>query len=485
MREALAKQNYWLLSATILLTLAGVLLWWCNLIPGRGLFLDEANLALNLSEKSFAELFKNLDYQQYAPPLFLVLAKTLAVCFDYSEITLRILPFSGGLLTIWGLWLSGRQLQLQYWVLLPIALLFTNPLVLHYVTEFKQYATDMGLAALFIYGFCRSPLPRWWWAPLGAVYCWLSMPAIFVLTAIGCYTFFAQVNRGRNQFKWLLIGAVWAFSFLAYYILILRVDASKSGLVGYHSPYFLPLRWWEAAEFLRGLALISAIFKQVAGYTILAILMGIGFTALGVVSFVQAKDRRWMLLLLPLVFALLASGLRLYSLIPRMMLFTLPGLLLLIGKGSYWLVAYGQKKRFKPAFYGTLLAWIIVLGSTNIVRHYRSPLIISELREALHSLQPKPTYVHPFAVPGVRYYLEVHPQRGLFKPDDFYLDTAKVGLQPLNDHLEINAIYDHLSSKIFREDMHGDSIELTRAGYRVKQQLFFRSAILECNLVKE
>ena len=63
-------------------------------LEARSLFIDEANLARNIAEKGYLTLFSNLDYEQYAPPIFLVLSKLafLAWCRGgsrYSWIMLR------------------------------------------------------------------------------------------------------------------------------------------------------------------------------------------------------------------------------------------------------------------------------------------------------------------------------------------------------------------------------------------------------------
>ncbi|MEL6987995.1 MAG: hypothetical protein AAGK97_09200, partial [Bacteroidota bacterium] len=50
-------------------------------IQNRSLMIDEANLARNIVEKSGLEFFKVLDYQQYAPPLFLQIQKYFITLF--------------------------------------------------------------------------------------------------------------------------------------------------------------------------------------------------------------------------------------------------------------------------------------------------------------------------------------------------------------------------------------------------------------------
>ena len=61
-----------ILVALIFLALGMALRLWYYL-DARSLFIDEANLALNISELPYAGFFQPLGYQQYAPPLFLLI----------------------------------------------------------------------------------------------------------------------------------------------------------------------------------------------------------------------------------------------------------------------------------------------------------------------------------------------------------------------------------------------------------------------------
>ncbi|MEL6143469.1 MAG: hypothetical protein AAFU67_17855, partial [Bacteroidota bacterium] len=344
----------------------GITLWVINLLANRGLFLDEANLALNLGERNWDGFFQPLDYQQYCPPLFLVLTKQLVVFFSYKETILRLPAFFGGLIALYGLWLAGRSLQLGYWVWLSIALLFTNTLVLHYVTEFKPYGLDMGLAVLILARASQKIRPSIWWLLIGCLYCWLSLPAVFLLAAIGTYAILNSKWWSREQIYWLLISLGWAASFLLYYVLILRTDSVKPGLISYHSAYFFPLRWFEWQELERGFHLIIKYFSNIAGYTTLATVMGLVMCIIGVLSFERRKDRRWWLLLFPLILAFLVSSFRLYSLIPRMMLFSLPGVLLLVAEGaaaSFKFISSRKKKILQVTY---ILLWLLILGSTSV-----------------------------------------------------------------------------------------------------------------------
>lgn len=53
----------------------------------RDLFIDEANLARNLYEKECVALLGVLDYEQFAPPLFVLSTKLNAQVFGFHRVS--------------------------------------------------------------------------------------------------------------------------------------------------------------------------------------------------------------------------------------------------------------------------------------------------------------------------------------------------------------------------------------------------------------
>src|SRR4051794_13103628 len=65
------------------------------LLAGRDLWIDEAMLALNLVNRTPAELLGPLDWNQGAPIGFLMLSKLAVSAFGSGELALRLVPFAG------------------------------------------------------------------------------------------------------------------------------------------------------------------------------------------------------------------------------------------------------------------------------------------------------------------------------------------------------------------------------------------------------
>lgn len=413
MPQSYYKYAYWSL------LFAGVCLWLMNWGYGRALFIDEANVARNLFDRSWSGLFQPLDHQQYAPPLYLVLTKLCGEVFGYGELSLRLPALLGGGLCIYSLTLAGKALKLGWWTLLPLALLFVNPTVLRYVGEVKPYALDLGLAALilalalrqghnFSIGGNQSNEKRWWfWSIIGIVVVWWSLPAVFVLAGIGLYALLTDRKEGKWK-RWGSTGLLWILSFIVLYALVLRPSISDPYLNSYHQAYFFPLpKDWSFA-WLRALRLITEQPKLAFGYTSIAIFFGLAMT---LVALLQFPNDRKTLLISPLLLAFVASAFEQYSLIPRLLLFTLPGWWLLAAIGSKYVYQTNTLAIYWR--YGLLAVWLIVLGGTNVVRHYYDPMQFSEARQvSLEAANEYKTILHKSAVPGYDYYRRIHPVTG-------------------------------------------------------------------------
>lgn len=451
---------------------AGTALWLVNWWAGRPLFLDEANVARNLFDRSFTGLFAPLDHRQYAPPLYLVLAKASGELFGYGERALRAPALLGGFLAVFGLYRAGRALQLGWWGLLPVGLLFVNPEVLRYVGEIKPYALDLGVAATLLAFALEEPAKtRLFWVLTGTVAVWLSLPSIFVLAGIAITNFFctsvrAQKSPATQRLSWIAIGFCWLLSFLTLYLLVLRPAIGSAYLNNYHDDFFFPLPQpdypWKKLGYL-----LFALLKLTFGFTLVAEILG---AALLITGGLKSDRKHWLMLSLPLLLVVLTSGFGFYSLLPRLLLFTLPG--------SWLLAALGSRSIFETATlsrtwkYVFLAALAIMLGGTNVVRHYWQPLSFSDSRKLTTETADGYTPVlHHSSLPGFDYYRRIHPitrQAGSSPAAEGNIRQQEF----LGNYV---LLYDVLTQGNVRESMRSDSIWATARGCKVRTEAMFRA----------
>ena len=89
----------------------GIVLRVAQYLSDRSLWLDEALLALNIIDRPPSELLGPLDFNQAAPPAFLLLERWVGEIFGYSELALRAIPLLAGIGSVVVFaWLARRLL---------------------------------------------------------------------------------------------------------------------------------------------------------------------------------------------------------------------------------------------------------------------------------------------------------------------------------------------------------------------------------------
>ncbi|MTB53086.1 hypothetical protein [Lewinella sp. W8] len=456
-------------SLWILLFLGGslwVLAWWSS----PALFIDEANVARNVFDRSFGGLFSPQDYGTYAPPLYLVLTKLCGEIFGYGERALRLPALLGGMLAVIGLLSAGRHLRLGWWRLLLLAFLFVNPTTLRYVNEIKPYALDLGISALLLARALRSLRPGWSWALWGCLAIWTSLPAIFLLAAIGLTGLLC--TRGNARLKWFPVGFLWLLAFALLYFLVLQPSVGDPELNKYHQAYFFNVSPGSIEEFIRTLVQLNSPIKLAFGFTALAMFGG---WALYLSGLLQDFDDRKLLFALPLLIVLAASSVKLYSLIPRLLLFLLPPLWLAATIGARSITDNLPGKYWRYAMIAGLL---LILGSTNVVRHYLHPLKFSESRIISTDLQPGfQPLLHYSTLPTYDYYRRIHP-RSRDREERPVIQSIREAERPGKYVL----LFDVLTQQNVRESMRRDTLWATERGCKVDSRMLFRGAqiYLDC-----
>ena len=406
--------------ALLFLALGIALRLWYYL-DARSLFIDEANLALNISELSYSGFFQPLLYDQYAPPLFMVFSKVCVQLLGNQEWALRLWPLTGGILMLFAFLHLNKKLHLApaiRWF--PMALLALSPFLLRFSTELKQYSTDgamaLGMVLLALEIPPESIKSRHFrlWAAAGGISIWFSMPVVFMLCGVGAYYFyhFMKLRNGKALFALGLTGAVWACSFAVLYITVLKAGIERPVLQNYHAAYFFPVRLWEAGAWKQLGGIFYGLLSPALGFTTAGLITGIGLLLWGSYRMFQQKTGLFILIVLPMLACFVAAACQLFSLIPRVSLFLMPLFLLL--------AAYGASEAWRtggPAVRLALLALLIleVAPFANSINRLSNPTEIENLKTVLVEVKEKgmagPVYIDVAATPAYRYYSQWHDQK--------------------------------------------------------------------------
>lgn len=323
--------------------LAGVFLRAMYFIGNDSFFRDEASLIFSVSDRSVSGLLDPLAGHQIAPFLYTLVLKLIAAAGYCSELCFRSPSFLAGLLTLaifrkFALDAMGNCIG----VLLSISLFAVayNPIL--YSSLAKPYSIDILVSAgliAFAHGIYAVERPGLREIVPLVVLCgvspWLSYPSVFVVGAIAA-AFFLRLKKGGGRIAVLLVSVLLLSLCLLYSMGLL--ESGEKVVYGIWSNAFAPLSpsGWYAGALLEPLdAALGRI--RILEWGLLV------FCALGMSLFWKEKKRFLLCIsVLPIVFALLASMLQKYPFQGRMLLFSAPGVFLLLARG-FEAVAGGRR----------------------------------------------------------------------------------------------------------------------------------------------
>jgi hypothetical protein len=320
----------------------------------RPLWLDEQLVALNLRDRTFAELAGPLWLGQGAPFGWLVLQRAALVSLGTSELALRLAPMlSGCAMLAVAAWVSRRTMS-RSGAALFVLLCAVGQWLAHYAFELKHYSADgfwgLLLPALTLW-VMEAALPAerqrrlaaWWAAAL--IGHWLAYGALLVTPACALILLADEWRRGGwgSGLRFSLMGTIWLASFGLHYLVSLGATATNEDLRGYWAAGFPPdgsgtvdtWRWMTSR--LAPLAINPGGTEHWTFWLVAAC----GFTLAG---------RRWGIVLASIPLAALAFAvLRLVPLNDRLALWMVPslylGLAFFVDRGLRWACSPAVRSR--------------------------------------------------------------------------------------------------------------------------------------------
>lgn len=408
------------------------------------LFIDEANVASNVYERGIFGFWQQLDYAQFAPPIFMSILKTCCGIFGYYEQALRLFPFLCSIAGIFLLYKLGKQLLKRPFLIALVILIFgLNFLTVLQACSIKQYTSDLlitlGLTLLTLDKnyerfFNKKSLIKW--AILGSVLVWSSMPVVFVLAAVGAY-YAWQASKEGDFFRWLpwfsLPVIVWVVNFGLYFFLLLHADASKDSLQQYHEIYVLIADLSESGithnwNVIKGL--LQSYLNAEAPYTFFFLaLYGLGSWRL-----IRTDFAKYLLLVIPFALALFSSILGYYSLIPRLVLFTFPVQLMIMAigldsifdelkatldKGAHFLLGISIRL-LQGATLLVCLSLAYCINGWGAVKPGGYTILMEQTREAINFIAEtrqgnQPIFVNYEGEPALRFYTKYYEDKARFE----------------------------------------------------------------------
>ncbi len=398
----------------------GVVLRVVVYLQNRNLILDEANVARNIYERGFAELALPLNYDQYAPPVFLWITKLNSWLFGFSEYVLRLYPLVAGIASLFIFYAILKKLVSWRSTWYALFLLAAVPFFIRYSSELKQYMPDAFIGLLLIWLALITEVEKrtakrfvFIWVIAGSIAIWSSMPSVFVLTGVGLYYLFLIAERKAwEKFGALaLVCSCWLMQFLFYYFTILRPESDLAPLQNFHQAGFLYATPSNIGEWKHNWFVVSDLLLQLCNWSFALYLNSVLFVVACFFFFLKDKAKG-LLLIAPVITVLLAAALNLFSLIPRVTLFIVPIIVLVI--------TYGLEQLFKlkNTTWQIVVAGITVICAIggNGVNMLWKPFKMEQLTEAMDYLKEKSmegddvSFYHACG-PALIYYTQIHPKK--------------------------------------------------------------------------
>ncbi|HSB03301.1 MAG TPA: hypothetical protein VLE49_21810, partial [Anaerolineales bacterium] len=343
-------------------------------LPAFSLRGDELALARNLFTRTPIDLLTSpLGGEQASPFGFVLIVKALMMVFGESEYILRLVAFAAGCISLLLMQNLLSKTNGRYGNLFALAAFAFSSYLIYYSAELKQYSSDVLLCLMLFPIFYQhlskeaSAKDFVKLAVLGILALCFSYPATFVLAGIGI-ALFLHYWRDRQKLLWItLTGMAWGGIFLGLYFLLLRYQTQDAYLITFWDNLlsFMPMPpWRDIAWFPKAL---SGLFFVVAGLSSSLILV-IPIYLLGLWGFWKEKKWQWVLALtIPIGLNIVVSGFQKYPFHGRLILYLLPLVFVVLGKGIDWLISLIQNRIAANIAFAALIVLLLrpAIATTN------------------------------------------------------------------------------------------------------------------------
>lgn len=384
----------------------------------RSLWLDEGKLATNIITRDFSGLLLPLDSNQVAPIGFLLLEKLFTQIFGNHDYVLRFIPFLAYLLALVYVFKSSKLLAKSVvFALLATAILSLNYKLLYYSWEVKQYAVDVFIGLWVLYHSLKvvaSPTTKRLvlYAFVGIVSVWFSNISVIVLAAFGGYVIWILGIKQKN-WRVVLPGVFWMLSFGVYYSLFVKEHPinQEATMLDFWEYGFLPLNPFSFEFYSYFAHIIKDIcYFIMEGYVFM--LIPAVFIAIGIVKAVKARAYLLLYVLAaPAGIHLVLSGLRLYPMRDRLLLYLIPLAIFLMTYG----IIVTTNFLFRKYKLKSLVVIAPIIGILLFIFLKKYPFHVEEVRDSIQhiaeEIAPSETlYVYGSAIDVFNFYSYENPK---------------------------------------------------------------------------
>jgi hypothetical protein len=379
----------------------GIFLRLYRYLSNSSLWVDEAKLALNVVNSSFSDLLGPLmNPPQFAPVGFVLLTKCLTGVFFENELTLRLVPLISGILSIFLFFSICKKILDQKSLLIALLFFSISELLIQYSSEFKQYSSDVFFSLLLLYMALRideeaagtnKVISILILGFIGMISLFFSYPITLILCVTGCYLIYNLYESGqkRQMFLVIITSSVWFCAFLVIYkLFVIDSPAFDKGLHDFWQGGFLAFPPSSTKDVRQYFEIVKEVFGDNPLKFFYPGLIFFGFIS-GCIGGAISKDRRFILILAPIILMVILSILGVYPIKGRMILFLSPFLIIFISVGFsriFEMVAKDSK-----AVASVLIVIIFLQPIIYQIYRIKTPRMGEEIKEVLTYYQENRT----------------------------------------------------------------------------------------------
>jgi len=318
-----------------------------NYLANFDMFGDEVSVASSILSRTYTELFRPLDYFQNAPVGFLMVVEFFsnALACTQMEYALRLYPLIAAVVSVPLFLLLARRVLSGRAVVLAMFLFATSRYLVGYSSELKQYSADvmvilgMLVMSLWMKSGKHTVFRLVIYAVIGALAIWFSQPAVFILAGIGIYwSVEALTKRCFAEFARLFgVFVFWAVNFAVYYFAVASKYVTNEGYLTYFAHAFMPWPPKSYSDLCWFPNLLLRCLEAPGGFRPQVVLVVCLILVAGYITIYKSQRTAFFFLLSFLPLVLVASGLRLFPLQHRVVLFAVPIMILGVAQGAVYL----------------------------------------------------------------------------------------------------------------------------------------------------
>jgi hypothetical protein len=345
---------------------------------------DERSLWGNIAGLPIHEFSSELSADQLAPFGFMILERAVVALLGVFRPIGRLFPLVSGLTALFLFRPLALKVLPRGAALVALSLFALSDDLIYYSSEVKQYSLDVAIAvaiALATVNTIGRPITGrtgWGMALLAVASPWFSFPAVFIVGGCGTVLIVSSLFSRRlcDAALWCVAGMAWGVSFVVAYKYSLAMLSTHTSMYKFWDFAFLAL-WPLPLSMLRTLKTVGILLEVFVNPLNMVhprwagVLLPLMVLLIGTMVLARRSWRAFVVFVVPIVLAMIASALRRYPFHGRLILELVPALYLLIGLGAHRVCDQiaGLSGLGKKVFLAALLGFPCLDGVNQSVLH--------------------------------------------------------------------------------------------------------------------